>query len=104
MGTGHDGRSMRSASPRGPAPSRRNLLRAGLGIAGAHLLSACSAPSQDDPQTSAQPSRGTSSPPVEPTPEPRRWLFAGQPPAGQIYFGASVPYYRQVDQWEDELG
>lgn len=80
---------------------RRDVLRVGAVAAAAWAASACS-PTRD-PATSRTPTTTTSRAPSA-VASPRGGALALQPQAGHLYYGASVPHYRSLEQWEGELG
>lgn len=81
---------------------RRDLLRVGALAATAVAASAC---------TRALPETSPDRAPVTARPRtPRRSTAARSgraaiaPPAGHVYYGASVPHYRSLEEWEQQLG
>jgi hypothetical protein len=81
--------------------SRRDALRLAGAVAVAPALAAC-----DIRGSSGDEDRRPSAPrpdavPTDPRPQP---AFAGAPPPGQLYFGASLPYRRPLVRWERTLG
>lgn len=79
---------------------RRRLLGLGAGAAVAVLASSCSgSPTSAPASVTPRPSRTS-----RPTPSPTPAAFPGQPAAGDLYYGASVPFHRSLAGWERELG
>lgn len=88
------------------AVARRQLLGLGAAVAASLVTSACQDGGLDvvDSRSSVPtlPTPGPSTPQGEPTPaEP---AFAGQPPPGTLYYGASLPHHRALPAWESALG
>jgi len=86
------------------AVDRRRLLGLGAAVAVSMATSSCRDGGTQDVRP-VSPSPSLASPP---TPEPERPVesrtFAGQPPPGSLYYGASVPHHRSLPAWERELG
>lgn len=81
---------------------RRGLLRLGAGVATALVAAtACRPPDDPAPAAGAPAAPRAAAPTPAPGAPPR---FAGAPPAGQLYYGASLPASRSLPQWEDQLG
>ena len=78
--------------------TRRRVLGTAVAAAVAPLLVSCGA---DRPPTSVRPPAAGPSDPPRPVRSP---LFSGEPEPGNLYFGASVPYYRSLPSWESALG
>jgi hypothetical protein len=89
--------------------TRRQALGWGAAAAASGFLTGCdpesSSPSSPSPATpgtgGVTPSRTT--PPTTSAP-PTNPAFFGQPSAGNLYFGASVPHYRSLPAFEAKLG
>lgn len=80
---------------------RRDLLRAGLAAAAAVAGSACSV---GPPQQATRAPATTTARPPGPAGVPPRSALALAPGKGHLYYGASVPHYRSLEDWEDRLG
>lgn len=81
---------------------RRRLLGLGAGAAVAALASACS-----DARTGTSTTARTTPAPAtsaSASTAPHRAAFPAQPPPGELYYGASLPHYRSLEEWEAELG
>ena len=80
--------------------TRRTALTLGAAVAAGGVLSAC------DTATGSGPSTPTIPPgdPETDDPRPAEPVFFGQPPPGELYFGASVPHYRSLLEFESDLG
>ncbi|MGZ6736077.1 MAG: hypothetical protein ACXVEK_05955 [Nocardioides sp.] len=83
--------------------SRRSLLGLGAAVAASAATTACQQQARGpvvatprDPPTGrpTAPATGPARPPA----------FAGQPPPGELYFGASLPDVRSLSAWEHTLG
>jgi hypothetical protein len=85
------------------AVSRRHALGLGAAVALSVATSSCredageARPAPSPSPRSSRPSSRPSSPPAKPS-------FAGQPPPGSLYYGASVPHDRSLPAWEHQLG
>jgi hypothetical protein len=76
--------------------ARRGLLGLGAAVVVSAATSSCRGDQVvDRPATTSPPQSGT------PGPTPS---FAGQPPPGTMYYGASVPHGHSLADWEAELG
>lgn len=85
---------------RGTGIGRRRLLGLGAGMAVAAVASSCSRTETSAPATiTPEPTRSRA-----PSPSPSEAAFPGQPPVGELYYGASVPFHRSLLGWEAELG
>jgi hypothetical protein len=86
--------------------ARRNLLGLGAAVALAAATSACRADGQNRTGTSdpTRVSSPTSASPTTSSPTPRNSAFAGSPPPGDLYYGASLPAGRSLPTWEAALG
>jgi hypothetical protein len=88
--------------------SRRNLLRLGAGAAFASAATSCADTGTDaghahrEPATRARTSPQPSTVPPRPSAPARE--FPGRPPAGRLYYGASLPADRSLVEWERALG
>jgi hypothetical protein len=80
---------------------RRDLLGLGAAVALAAATSACRDTTPYGPRATQPAPRRP--PPVTALP-PRAGAFPGQPPLGQLYYGASVPDSRSLPAWEARLG
>lgn len=84
--------------------ARRGFLRAGAAVAASAALSSCSGSrsgTTTSPRPQAprpEPSTPVASKPAKPAP------FQEQATAGSLYFGASLPFHRSLDEWEQDLG
>ena len=85
---------------------RRRLLGLCAGSAVAMATSSCRGVDPHGPGATDRPTVGVASirAPGKPTDTPRPQAFAGQPPPGSLYYGASVPYHRSLVRWESALG
>jgi hypothetical protein len=86
---------------------RRRLMGLGAAAVVSVAAAACRGPVHDTgsagPTAAPRPPTRTRS--AEPTTgADRRPAFAGQPPPGHVYFGASIPDSRSVVAWETSLG
>ena len=81
--------------------ARRGLLGLGALAALSPVISACRALGEGNAQTTRPPVGSTH--PVDPTQAPEV-LFFGQPSAGSVYYGASLPDTRSLPAWESTLG
>jgi hypothetical protein len=81
------------------AIARRDLLGIGAAAALAVAASSCRA-GTDDPRMTTLPSATTPTG----TPVSRESRIVGQPAPGALFFGASVPYQRSLEAWEEGLG
>lgn len=81
--------------------ARRDLLRVGAAVAASVALSSCSAARPDSAPVPTRAPRPTPTTPAAPTP-----VATGPAhlPPGNLYFGASLPYHRSLDAWEQDLG
>lgn len=82
---------------------RRDLLRAGAAVAASVALAGCSPTERGTTASSStrapRPSASASTPaPTGPVP------FHERVQPGSLYFGASLPYYRSLEAWEQDLG
>ncbi|WP_182523398.1 hypothetical protein [Nocardioides dongkuii] len=87
-----------------PLP-RRALLRCGAAAAIAAAATSC----RDAPDGSGTPTPTPAAPPstragAGPGAAPHTPAWAGEPPPGTLYLGASLPYGRPLRAWERELG
>lgn len=80
--------------------ARRELLGFGAAAALSVLASACTGTGADEARRRRAPTR--TSPRIPP--RPLGTSFVGCPPAGRLYYGASVPYSRSLPAWERTLG
>jgi hypothetical protein len=80
------------------AIARRDLLGIGAAAALTMAASACRAGTGQDDSAHRPPAPGASPHAVATS------RIVGQPAPGVLYFGASVPYYRSLETWEQELG
>ena len=81
--------------------ARRDLLRLGAAVATSVALSSCSAARPDSAPVATRAPRPTSTTSVAPAPVA---TGPAQLPPGNLYFGASLPYNRSLDAWEQDLG
>jgi hypothetical protein len=80
---------------------RRDLLSLGAAVAVTMATSSCR---NGDPRPDARETTIPSAAPAKRTPTASRSFdFPGRPPAGSLYYGASVPYHRSLSAWEREL-
>lgn len=83
--------------------ARRDLLGLGATVALSIVASSCSSPGktvQGSPATtSPSPTRPSSAPSASAAAD-----YAGQPPPGHLYYGASLPHHRSLPRWEALLG
>ena len=80
--------------------ARRSVLRAGAAVAASLALSSCSASEPPSASTPTRPPREGRSTPRR----PQRPTFPAHPTRGSLYFGASLPYHRSLEAWEEDLG
>lgn len=78
---------------------RRGLLRLAAGAVVGLAATATACRPSGDPA----PGAGAPTDPHAPAPVPAP-RFAGDPPPGHLYYGASLPASRSLTQWEDQLG
>lgn len=90
---------------------RRQLLGLGAALAAATVIPSCGGESspRSDRTRAPVPSTTPSTVPSAGTPGPARTgspgpAFAGRPPAGQLYYGASILAGRSLPLWEQRLG
>lgn len=85
--------------------TRRRLLGLGAAVTASLVTSACREAGPDVGATTTSPSpRSPARVTPRVVPGPARPAFAGQPPPGSLYYGASVPYHQSLSAWETELG
>lgn len=88
------------------AIDRRSLMGIGAAVALSAVTTACRSPAGDGARApAADPASRTPVPPpsTSPSARPKR-AFAGQPPPGHLYYGASLPPHRSLPAWEAQLG
>lgn len=83
--------------------ARRDLLGLSAAVAVSLATASCRAATGTAVETSPPPPSRVGAHPAEIQPV---WApqFAGHPPPGRLYYGASLPYYRSLPEWEKELG
>jgi hypothetical protein len=89
--------------------ARRQLLGIGAAVGISLATSACRDQRQDPTLASERPTAlpPSSVPAASPATGPSRPAvpaFAGQPPPGHVYYGASLPAHRSISAWETRLG
>lgn len=83
---------------------RRQLLGLGAGALVAVAASACRAGDQPSDRAGRLEPSQQASPTASGRPRPQGQAFPGQPAPGRVYYGATLPHYRSLPEWEAQLG